>query len=87
MSLWFPARRPLARGMAVVLLVLPLLSSGAVAQTDPYLARAFEVHHRSLADAAELVSELLSEEGTLALKPRMKILIVEDRRSVLDKVQ
>lgn len=53
---------------------------------DPLSARAFEVRHRALSDAAELVEELLSSEGTLTLKPRLKTLVVEDRVSVLDRV-
>jgi hypothetical protein len=56
------------------------------AEDDPIAARAFEVHYRDLSDAAELVGVTLSEEGSITLKPSLRTLVVEDRRSVLDRV-
>ena len=44
------------------------------------------MHYRPLADAAELISPLLSSEGTLTLRPRLMTLVVEDRVAVLDRV-
>jgi hypothetical protein len=54
--------------------------------SDPVSARAYEVKFKSLADAAELVSPLLSREGTLTLQPRLKAITVQDRVSVLVRV-
>jgi hypothetical protein len=54
--------------------------------SDPVSARAYEVKFKSLADAAELVSPLLSREGTLTLQPRLKAITVQDRVSVLGRV-
>jgi hypothetical protein len=54
--------------------------------SDAVSARAYEVKFKSLADAAELVSPLLSREGTLTLQPRLKTITVQDRVSVLGRV-
>jgi hypothetical protein len=58
--------------------------TGAVA--DPVSARAYEVKFKSLADAAELVSPILSPQGSITLQPRLKTLMVQDHVSVLDRV-
>jgi hypothetical protein len=68
------------RGLALLALCTALGADEGVR------ARAFEVHHRPLADAADLVSPLLSEEGTLTLRPRLQTLVVEDRPAVLERV-
>jgi hypothetical protein len=60
-------------------------SSTALA-ADPLSARAYEVKYKSLADAAELVTPLLTSQGTVTLQPRLKTLTVQDRISVLDRV-
>jgi len=39
-----------------------------------------------LADAAELISPLLTPQGSVTLQPRLKTLMVQDRVSVLDRV-
>ena len=89
------ARRIPGRMMPLALLCLVAVwiagAGGLAAEPQdegegPILARAYKVHHRSLTDAAELVEPLLSEEGSLSLRPRLKTLVVEDRASVLDKV-
>lgn len=60
----------------------------ARSETDDVVqARAFEVRYRDLADAADLVGPLLSEEGSLTLRPRLKVLVIEDRASVLGRVE
>ena len=56
------------------------------AAADPVSARAYEVKFKSLADAAELVSPILTPQGTLTLQPRLKTLTVQDRVSVLGRV-
>ena len=65
------------------LLLIALLGLPLAADEDPISAEAFEVHYRALGDAAELVGDLLSADGSVTLKPRMKTLLVEDRDSVL----
>jgi len=57
-----------------------------LADDDPLSARAYEVRFKSLADAAELVSPLLTPQGSVTLQPRLKTLTVQDRVSVLDRV-
>ncbi len=76
--------------LCLTLLVPAALLGGPAAAGDtdePVLARVFEVRHRPLADAAELVGTLLSEDGKVSLQPRLKTLVVEDRASVLDRVE
>ena len=82
-------RRNRALHAFVVSLLLLSATAGIGAQTDsdPVRARVYEVHHRSLTDAADLVGELLSEDGSVTLKPHIKTLLVEDRISVLDRVE
>ena len=53
---------------------------------DPVSARAYEVKFKSLADAAELVSPLLTPQGSVTLQPRLKTLTIQDRVSILDRV-
>ena len=69
-----------------ILLCMGLLGVAVSASDDVVVVRAFEVHYRPAADAAELVGELLSEEGRLTLRPRMRVLIVEDRPAILKRV-
>ena len=69
----------------LALVSLLLIPSPAVAQEEPG-ARAFEIRHRALTDAAELVEALLSDEGSMTLKPRLKTLVVRDTPTVLDQV-
>ena len=56
------------------------------AAADAITARAFAVRFKSLSDAAELVSAVLSAQGTVTLQPRLKTLTVQDRAPVLDRV-
>ncbi len=78
------------RIIAALLTLSALAGFGGAAfgqtDADPIGARAYEVRYRALSDAAELVEGLLSAEGVLTLKPRLKTLVVEDRNSVLDRV-
>lgn len=63
---------------------------GALAQRpaeDPLQARTFEVRYRSIREAGELVGEILSAEGTLTLKPQMRLLLIKDYASVLQRVE
>lgn len=65
-----------------------LMLTGAWAQGNggPLLARAFEVRYKPLADIADLVTPLLSTDGTMMLQPNLKTMVVEDRAAVLEKV-
>jgi hypothetical protein len=70
----------------VLAVVAALLLPAAAAAGEPLRARAFEVRHRPLTDAAELISSLLSPEGLVTLQPRLKTLVVQDREEVLQRV-
>ena len=56
------------------------------ADDEPLLARAYEVRYRSLDDAYEVISAVLSPDGDVTYRPRLKTLIVQDRKAVLDRV-
>lgn len=53
---------------------------------DPIQARSYPVRFRPLADSAELVSSILSEDGEITMQMRLKRLVVKDRVSVLDQI-
>jgi hypothetical protein len=68
-------------GIAIVIF------AAALARADEGLsARAFAVKFKSLADAAEVVSPVLSADATVTLQPRLKTLTIQDRPAVLDRV-
>ena len=78
-----------ARGLrlaAVLGCVLAATSWAWAVTEDPVGTRAYEVQYRPLSDTADLVSEILSPDGELTLKPSKKVLIVQDRRSILEQV-
>jgi len=79
----------MTRVLAVLLLlgatVLPAIAVEP-APADPVSARAFPVRFKSVADAAELVTPLLSPQGSLTLQPRLKMLTVQDLPDVLDRI-
>ena len=78
------------RWLTVLAAILAATVAPALAQPsapDPVEARAFEIHYQPLIDATYVVSPLLSDDGELALRPRLSTLVVEDRRSVLDRVE
>lgn len=64
-------------------LVLP---AAAQEPADPTRAQTFRVEFKPLSEAAELIGPLLTDEGSVMMRPRQKILIVEDRASVLVRI-
>jgi len=75
------------RGLWLVALVLAAWPAAAEEpEAGPILARAFVVHHRALADAADLVQPILSPDGSVTLQPRLRTLVVQDRSDVLTRV-
>jgi hypothetical protein len=80
-------RQPGHFAIAVIMLAATAAAIGAERAEGPLLAKAFEVQYRPLADAADLVSPLLSDDGSLTLQPRLKTMVVEDRVAVLDRVE
>jgi hypothetical protein len=83
-----PGSAKIARGVICASLLL-IAVGGSWAQTDedPFMARAYQVRFRPLTDAYDLVAPVLSADGTATLRPRLKLLVVQDRRSVLDHVE
>jgi len=74
---------------ALLLAVMLAAGAGAFADdNDPIQSRVFRVNHRSVADAAEVVSAILSDDGEIDMKFRRNedILLVTDRLSVLERV-
>lgn len=81
------AGRILRSAAAGAVLLAWCATAWAQAGGDELTARAFEVRYRALADAADVVAPVLSEDGTVTLRPRLRVLVVQDRRSVLDRVE
>jgi hypothetical protein len=72
--------------LAAVLVLSAVAATAQPPARDRVTARAFEIHYQPLVDAADVITPLLSEEGTVTLRPRLSILVVEDRRAVLSRV-
>lgn len=62
------------------------LVQAQAAGDDPIEARTFRVYYKALSDAADIVSPLLSDDGSLTMRKRLNTLVVQDRVSVLDRV-
>ena len=75
------------RAIAVFGVLVAILVAVAAWSGEPTSARAFELKFKSLADAAELVSPLLSPDGSVTLQPRLKTLVVQDHVAVLDQIR
>lgn len=75
----------LAACLLATLAFAPAVANEAPGE-DRVATRAFEIKFRSVADASELVSPLLSAEGTVTLQPRLRVLTVRDRGSILEQV-
>ncbi len=73
--------------LALALSIVTLLPVVPAQEQEPVLARVFQVHYRSLTDAADLVGTLLSEDGSITMKPAQRTLVVQDRASVLRRVK
>lgn len=77
-----------AVGSALLLAtVTGLAGLPAAAASDPLMARTFEVRHRPLGDAADIVGAVLSADGTMTLKPHLRVLVVQDHAAVLDRIE
>jgi hypothetical protein len=74
-------------GLVLPAFLLPaLFALPACGEEGKISARSYEVRHRPLADAVDLVSEVLSEEGQVSIQPRLNRLVVQDTEPVLDRV-
>lgn len=69
------------------LMVLAATTTTPTMAEEQISARAIEVHFRSLTDAADLIAPVMSEVGTVTLRPRLRTLVVQDRESILDRVE
>ena len=74
------------RAAVAVVLALALVGPAVAAPPPPIEARTYEVRHRPLAEALELVATILSEDGTVAMRPQLRRLVVRDRPAVLAQV-
>jgi hypothetical protein len=72
-----------AAALGLACMVVPV---AAQETTDPVRAQTFRVEFKPLSGAAELIAPLLTEQGSVMMRPRQKSLIVEDRASVLVRV-
>ena len=76
--------------LAAAVLPASLAPAGAAgpgaAEADAVLARAYEIRFRPLKDAADLVGSVLSPDGSVTLQPKLRTIIVQDRKPVLDRI-
>ena len=77
--------RSCRRGILPALLLLAAVVP--IAADEPLTARAYQVRYRPLADAADVVAAVLSPEGTVTLRPRLNMLVVQDHPAILDQVE
>ena len=70
--------------LALVLALAPAAVTAADGQEMS--ARSYPIRFKTLPDALDLITGLLSEEGSVSLQPRLKRLVVQDRREVLDRI-
>jgi hypothetical protein len=68
-----------------------LLASGEAAWADVaderVMARAYQVRYRPLADAADVIAAVLTPDGTVTLRPRLNMLVVQDHPAILERVE
>lgn len=86
MSAARPFRRRGALAVLALLLVAGVSLAGAAEAAPTIDARSFQVSHRPLADAVDLVSAILSEHGSVSIQPRLKRIVVQDAPEILDRV-
>ena len=72
---------------ALALLAGAWIGASALAADEPLSARAYAVKFKSLSDAAEIVSPVLSPDGTMTLQPRLKTLTIQDRPAVIGRLR
>lgn len=78
-----------ARRCAVALAVTLLAAAVAWAQapaSDPIVARTYAIKFRALADAEEVVSPVLSPDGSVSKQPRLKTMTIVDRVSIQERI-
>jgi hypothetical protein len=80
-------RRSIVLRLACLALLVLALVPGAAFADGPLETRTFAVRFRTVSDAVQLVSPLLSPEGSLRLRPAQRMLVVEDQAVVLDRVR
>lgn len=81
------ARTRMSR-VAMLVTILALVSGAMAGDGDDgrITAQSYVVHHRPLADAVDLVSTVLTEDGSVSIQPRLKRLVVQDRPDVQRQV-
>ena len=70
-------------GLSILALVFCALPVAAQELSDPMRTRTFRVEYKPLSEAAELVQDVMTDEGSLTLHPKLNRLVIEDRASVL----
>jgi hypothetical protein len=70
--------------LAVLLVLAPVAM--AAGDADETSARSYQIQFKSLPDAVDLISGLLSDAGSVSLQPRLKRLVVQDRPEILDRI-
>jgi len=72
-------------GLAATLLWLSLWGA-PVSADETTTARVFQLHHRSVIEATQVIQQLLSEDGTLTFHPQGALLTVQDHPEVVERI-
>jgi hypothetical protein len=62
------------------------ISAGVVAADMETILRVFTLEHASVSEVSAAVQPLLSEEGSMTLRPKLSRIIVQDQPEVIDRV-
>lgn len=76
----------IARAALVLTLLWSALPGAGLAADETTTTRVFQLHHRSVLEATQVIQPLLTENGTLTFHSQRSTLTVEDRPEVVVKV-
>ena len=74
------------RTILILAFLLALVPAAIAVDADDLSARSYQIRFKKLPDAVDLIADLLSEDGSVSIHPRLKRLVVQDRLEVLDRV-
>ena len=74
------------RTILILAFLLALVPAAIAVDADDLSARAYQIRFKTLPDAVELIADLLSEDGSVSIHPRLNRMVVQDRLEVLDRV-
>jgi hypothetical protein len=71
---------------SLICVVVMGIAIAVVAANEETISRAFTLKHASVSEVSAAIQPLLSEAGSLTLRPRHSRIVVQDQREVIDRV-